>query len=236
MKNTDELECNFYDTATMREDLVSAAGVQYNIELRDCKDWYNVGARVSGVYEVNWMGRMRKNVRCNMQVDGGGWTVFQRRYQPLTTDFNLDWNAYKQGFGDVYKEFWLGNDLIHEITSSRPHYILVLGKNGGETFDSKHGSFFIDDESESYRIHFNETLLTETHSLTGLSNQNINGMIFSTEDDDNDLYSGNCAGDYGPFWHRACANTHPNRKDIIRWESINGNEGIQEMEIMFKTM
>ena len=239
MKNTGEVECNFYDTATMREDLVSAAEVQYNIDIRDCKDLYNVGARVSGVYEVNWMGRMKKNVRCNMEIDGGGWTVFQRRYKPLTENFDLDWNSYKQGFGDAYKEFWLGNDLIHEITSSIPHYIMVFGrKANGETAVSKYGSFFIENEIEFYKIHFDDTPLTGTISLTipGSDWSNLDGMKFSTTDKENDNHGeAHCALTRGGFWYDRCGNVFPNR-EYIRWHSFNREVGLEEIEIMFKTM
>ena len=240
MKNTGEVECNFYDTATMKEDLVSATGVHYNIEIRDCKDLYNLGARVSGVYEVNWMGRMKKNIRCNMEIDGGGWTVFQRRYEPLTKNFDLNWDSYKQGFGDEYKEFWLGNDLIHEITSSKPHYILVFGKKAnGETAISKYGSFYIENEGESYKIHFNDTVLTNTESLNSfsdVSNGKLDGMKFSTKDRDNDLKGYNCATDRGAFWFNACSFIHPNRKEKIHWYTFNKMDGLEEIEIMFKTM
>ena len=235
-----ELECHFYDTAAMREDLVLATGVQYNIELRECRDWYNVGARKTGVYQVNWMGRMKKNVRCNMELDGGGWTVFQRRYEPLSQDFDFNWNSYKHGFGDVFKEFWLGNDFIHEITSSKPHYFLMFGRktNGERTF-SKYGSFYIEKESQDYRIHFDETPLTGVQSLA-MSNPkgNVNGMKFSTKEHDNDLDSGmNCALSYNLFWFNRCGNVFPNRKTFIRWFTFDREEGdIHEVEIMFKAM
>ena len=33
-------------------------------------------------------------------------------------NFNRTWDEYKHGFGDHDKEFWLGNDQIHETTKS----------------------------------------------------------------------------------------------------------------------
>jgi hypothetical protein len=32
--------------------------------------------------------------------------------------FNRDWDDYKHGFGDVSKEFWLGNENIFMLTNS----------------------------------------------------------------------------------------------------------------------
>ena len=33
-------------------------------------------------------------------------------------NFNRTWDEYKHGFGDHDKEFWLGNNQIHELTKS----------------------------------------------------------------------------------------------------------------------
>ena len=239
IKSPNEVECHFYDRATMREDLVSATGVHYNIELRDCKDWYNAGARRTGVYQVNWMGRMKKNVRCNMELDGGGWTVFHRRYVPLNENFDLGWSSYKQGFGDVFKEFWLGNDLLHEITTaSRPHYILVFArKSDHQTAISKYGSFYIEDESESYKLHYNGTLLKGIKSLkSGIRNQNLNGMLFSAKDRIKIVHQ-HCVEQHSAMWYKKCADIFPNKKEYLRWQSFNGKYGpLDEMEIMIKIM
>ena len=46
--------------------------------------------------------------------------VIQRRgdYGEPREDFIRNWTDYKQGFGDLNKEFWLGNDQIHQLTKS----------------------------------------------------------------------------------------------------------------------
>ena len=67
-------------------------------EMRDCLDWYNLGARETGIYTI--------------EIDGGGWLVFQYRHNG-EVDFERNWQEYKEGFGSLGKEFWLGNDLLH---------------------------------------------------------------------------------------------------------------------------
>ncbi|CAF3601716.1 unnamed protein product, partial [Rotaria sp. Silwood2] len=44
------------------------------------------------------------------------WTVIQHRING-TIDFYHGWNDYKNGFGDLRTEFWLGNEKIHLLTN-----------------------------------------------------------------------------------------------------------------------
>lgn len=50
-----------------------------------------------------------------MENNGGGWTVIQRRKIGLTS-FNRDWKQYKNGFGTIRGDFWLGNEHIFRMT------------------------------------------------------------------------------------------------------------------------
>ena len=43
--------------------------------------------------------------------------VFQRRVDN-SVDFYRDHQSYEEGFGDVTGNFWLGNGLVHRLTST----------------------------------------------------------------------------------------------------------------------
>lgn len=40
-------------------------------------------------------------------------------------DFNSDWDSYKNGFGNLDGEFWLGNEKIHTITTQQNYEIKI---------------------------------------------------------------------------------------------------------------
>ncbi|KAL4689563.1 hypothetical protein H8959_012354 [Pygathrix nigripes] len=83
---------------------------------RTCKDLLDRGHFLSGWHTIYLPDCRPLTVLCDMDTDGGGWTVFQRRMDG-SVDFYRDWAAYKQGFGSRLGEFWLGNDNIHALTA-----------------------------------------------------------------------------------------------------------------------
>uniref|UniRef100_A0A8C9MIK1 Fibrinogen C-terminal domain-containing protein n=1 Tax=Serinus canaria TaxID=9135 RepID=A0A8C9MIK1_SERCA len=91
----------------------------------DCASVYSNGLRRSGIYSILPSVRgIPIEVLCEMDTEGGGWTVIQRR-QDGSVDFNRTWNEYKEGFGDLNGEFWLGNDNIHRMTSQGDYSLRI---------------------------------------------------------------------------------------------------------------
>ncbi|XP_052761379.1 microfibril-associated glycoprotein 4-like [Mya arenaria] len=69
----------------------------------------------SGVYNVTlWWSKVSIEVYCDMDTAGGGWTVFQNRFNG-SVDFFNDLDAYTNMFGNINSEFWLGLKFIKEL-------------------------------------------------------------------------------------------------------------------------
>ncbi|GBM43005.1 Techylectin-5A, partial [Araneus ventricosus] len=83
----------------------------------DCADVLNTEHSDSKVYTVWPKSRLTEkkgiDVFCDMDTDGGGWTIIQRRgnFSRPKDFFFKDWESYKNGFGDVERDFWLGKSL-----------------------------------------------------------------------------------------------------------------------------
>ena len=83
-----------------------------------------------------------------------GWTVFQRRVDGKT-DFWRTWEDYKQGFGNLETNFWLGNDNLHlltHITGRRQLLLIELVDKEGNTPCAQYSKFLIASEADKYRL------------------------------------------------------------------------------------
>lgn len=197
----------------------------------DCGDLLRDGNNISGVYEV-YLAKARKYVQvyCDMETDGGGWLVFQRR-KDGSVDFYRDWTSYKEGFGEVTGEFWLGNDYLHDITSQACYTLRVdLGDFEDNTRYAVYSSFAITSECDKYRLSLGAYSGTAGDSL-----RHHAGKAFSTRDRDNDVYSGHCARQFqGSWWYGNCHDSNLNGRyfggpyssyaDGIVWEEWRSNQ------------
>ncbi|XP_035222843.1 techylectin-5A-like [Stegodyphus dumicola] len=113
----------------------------------------------TGVYNIWPRSRVLRSsisVYCDMDDDGGGWTVIQRRgdFDSAKDYFYQDWNSYKIGFGDPRKDYWLGNDNIFALTNQRANALkFTLTDWEKNTTYASYEEFWIDDEGHNYTSH-----------------------------------------------------------------------------------
>ena len=68
-------------------------------------------------------------------------------------DFYLGWKEYKNGFGRVDGEFWLGLDKIHRLTSQSSDVLRVdLEDFAQATAYAVYDHFVVEDESKNYKL------------------------------------------------------------------------------------
>lgn len=176
--------------------------------MRDCADILRSGVKESGVYSIRLQNSAQDvKVFCDMKTRGGGWTVLQHRRNG-SVDFNREWKDYKMGFGEPSGEHWLGNDIIHTLTSSQEYSLDVQlrDREGNEAF-SHYDRFYIDGEESNYSLHVEGFSGTAGRS----SSLSHNGSQFSTKDRDNDRCTCKCAQlASGGWWFEACGPSNLN--------------------------
>uniref|UniRef100_A0A8C2WE37 Angiopoietin 2b n=1 Tax=Cyclopterus lumpus TaxID=8103 RepID=A0A8C2WE37_CYCLU len=157
-------------------------------------------------------------VFCDMKTRGGGWTVLQHRRNG-SVNFHRGWRDYKMGFGEPTGGHWLGNDIIHKLTSSQEYslHVQLKDREGNEAF-SHYDHFYIDGEDNNYRYH---GTAGRTSSLTH------SGTQFSTKDRDNDRCTCKCAQlASGGWWFEACGPSnlngiyYPSSSSVVRYNGI----------------
>ena len=61
--------------------------------------------------------------------------------------------SYKNGFGDLNGEFWLGNDNLHRLTATDDVILRVdLEDFGGKKAYAEYTTFKVADEADKYRL------------------------------------------------------------------------------------
>nr|XP_020662654.1 veficolin-1-like [Pogona vitticeps] len=181
---------------------------QQETRARDCKELLERGETLSGWYTIYPATSKTMTVFCDMETDGGGWLVFQRR-QDGSVDFYRNWESYKTGFGNQASEFWLGNDKIHLLTISGRQQLRidVMDFNDSRTY-AKYTSFRISSEKENYTL----AVGSYVDGDMGDSFSGHRGFAFSTRDKDNDIHeTASCAVMFkGGWWYSKCHSSNLN--------------------------
>ncbi|KAH8237891.1 hypothetical protein KR032_005623 [Drosophila birchii] len=181
-------------------------------------------ASAHGIFTVQVTGLDPFQVSCDAKIAGSGWTVIARRTSNKLNFFR-NWAEYKNGFGNITEDFFIGLDKLHSITKAQPHDLYIhLEDFEGKTRYAHYDDFFIESENLMYAM-------TKLGTFTGdagdslIHNKNQN---FSTFDRDNDAWEKNCAIEYmGAWWYINCTYSnlfglylHGEEGEFMKWKGM----------------
>lgn len=167
---------------------------------RDCLDLLHRGFNSSGLYQIDPDGNGAYQVLCDQETNGGGWIVIQKRFDGAA-DFANNWNEYKDGFGNLSAEFWLGNEKLHRLSSMNQQLLVEIEDFNGEKAHAFYDAFSVHSETEKYKLYVEGFSGTAKDSLSAHS-----GHLFSTIDQDNNgSASKHCSRRFGGgWWYKSC--------------------------------
>nr|XP_017021869.2 ficolin-1-like [Drosophila kikkawai] len=156
--------------------------------------WHDLVAP-EGIFQIRVNGS--RPVLC----DGQGWMDILSRGDG-SENFDRNWTDYKEGFGKLWGEFFLGLEKLHQLTKDEPHllYVYLRDVHSNSRF-ARYDGFQIGSEEESYSL----KALGRYSGSAGDSLGIHRGMKFSTIDRDNTRSKANCAEIYGGgWWYNDC--------------------------------
>ncbi|XP_044027878.1 tenascin-like isoform X1 [Siniperca chuatsi] len=192
----------------------------------DCSQELLNGIRTSGEVEVFPQGKLGTPIMvyCDMETDGGGWTVFQRR-KDGSVNFFRGWKEYSKGFGDLSGEFWLGLDSLHNLTAATRMSLRVDLRDRDQAVFAKYSTFEV--AKRNYKLTVGGYSGTAGDSLSY-----HNHRIFSTKDRDLTSSITRCAMSYrGGWWYKNCHEANLNglyginvKHQGVIWTTWKGKE------------
>lgn len=210
----------------------------------DCKHALDSGESTSGIYLLRPQGTNRLlQAWCEQSRAQGGWTVIQRR-QDGSVNFFRTWEQYKQGFGNLDGEYWLGLEHLYWLTKQGRYRLRVsLEDWQGRQVFAEYDSLHLEPEADWYRLRLGQYAGTAGDSLSWHNNK-----AFTTLDRDKDSYTGNCAHyQKGGWWYHMCAHSNLNGvwyrgghyrsryQDGVYWAEFHGGSySLKRVSMMIK--
>lgn len=126
-----------------------------------------------------------------------GWIIIHRRVDG-SQSFEKKWNEFRDGFGSIRADFWMGLEKMHRITREGSYELMVIVRSfEGEEKRSTYKGFKIASKSEQYRLDFDKFIGGDA----GDSLTRQNGMQFSSLDRDNSKHKTlHCAQHFNSSW------------------------------------
>jgi len=123
--------------------------------------------------------------------------VLIQQHVDKSSFFDRSWNEFRVGFGNPSGNFWLGNELIHQLTKDGGCKVRfdMQQESSSNWFWAEYSTFDVADETNNYQL----TVAGFSGSINYDALGPHNGAAFITHDRD----IANCAATplQGGFWH-----------------------------------
>jgi hypothetical protein len=193
------------------------------------------GGTTDGVYMINPGNEGAFPVYCDQTTDGGGWTVFQRRMDGAV-DFYRTWDEYANGFGDLLREHWLGNEKLLRITNVFYSDLRIdLERFSGETSYTTVHKFKLTTGGE-------KNYMFSSVAANGPMSQ-LRGKTFSTKNEGSEMSTAQAR--HSGWWYVGGLESNLNGKyydikqyanDGIFWYTWIGTETLKGAKMMLRSI
>ncbi|XP_062843365.1 angiopoietin-related protein 4 [Trichomycterus rosablanca] len=179
----------------------------------NCHELFLRGETKRGLYTLQPSDSQPIDVYCEMTSEAG-WTLIQRR-QDGSVDFDQLWDDYRNGFGNLNGEFWLGLEKIHRLTRDGDYILRIQMSDWLDEHRAVQYRFRLAGEKQNYSLRILESPAGNLESA--LSSESSSGLPFSTRDRDNDQKLDlNCAKHLsGGWWFSNCGRSNLNGRYFI---------------------
>lgn len=157
-----------------------------------------------------------------------------------SVNFDRNWSDYRNGFGRLDSEFWLGLEKMHRLTSSDSYELLVvMRRKDGSDHYAHYQRIVVGSSAEKYKLQLSGFYRGSVLDSLATSN----GMAFSTADADNDpALNANCAQVYSSgWWFEKCFKANLNGlyspgklDDTMQWNGFGDQEGLLGAAMMIR--
>ena len=155
------------------------------------------------------------DVYCDMDTTDGGWMVIQRNKKDGVRTFYTKWKDFEEGFGHLNGDkLWYGLKALNCFTENGQWELRIDFQFENKTWSHLHyKQFKVGNTSAEYPLTIG--------GFTGITPEDpfvshpLNGMKFTTLDNDNDQNIRNCASANGGWWYNNCYKFNPNGQPPI---------------------
>uniref|UniRef100_A0A6B0V7T5 Putative ixoderin b5 n=1 Tax=Ixodes ricinus TaxID=34613 RepID=A0A6B0V7T5_IXORI len=165
------------------------------------------------------------NATCDMESDGGGWTVIQRRTSKENREdlFEKNLKDYERGFETNGGGFWIGNEILHALTSfpnNQQALRIELTRTGAKKpIVVLYHKFHVGSKNEGYKLTINDYQGPEGTDYDALSYHN--GEKFTIKEGTKDIRDDSCSSRLsGGWWFKKCNKSNLNGRKFARESTL----------------